>query len=69
MPDADLGESVVAALVPDGAALNEDAIKAHVATALARFKNPKRYVVLDALPRNTMGKVQKTTLRAEYGTM
>ena len=33
---------------------------------LARFKQPKHVVVVDELPRNTMGKVQKAALRAEY---
>ena len=33
------------------------------AQTLARFKHPKRYVVVDELPRNTMGKVQKAELR------
>jgi malonyl-CoA/methylmalonyl-CoA synthetase len=33
---------------------------------LARFKQPKRIIFVDELPRNAMGKVQKTALRAEY---
>ena len=40
-----------------------DAVRAAVGDRLARFKHPKRYVVVDALPRNTMGKVQKAELR------
>jgi malonyl-CoA/methylmalonyl-CoA synthetase len=32
---------------------------------LARFKHPRRLVVMDELPRNTMGKVQKNLLRAK----
>jgi malonyl-CoA/methylmalonyl-CoA synthetase len=69
VPDADLGEQVVAALVLEaGAKLTAEDIAAKVAPTLARFKQPRRYVLLDALPRNTMGKVQKNVLRREYGS-
>ena len=44
-----------------------DAIMAAVSGSLARFKHPRRLVMLDELPRNTMGKVQKNVLRSEYG--
>lgn len=61
-PHPDFGEMVVAWLVceedPD-----LDAVRAAVGDRLARFKHPKRYVVIDELPRNTMGKVQKAELR------
>jgi malonyl-CoA/methylmalonyl-CoA synthetase len=33
---------------------------------LAKFKRPKKYVQLEALPRNTMGKVQKNLLRDQF---
>ena len=39
---------------------------ANVANSLARFKHPRKLIVVDELPRNTMGKVQKNLLRAEY---
>ncbi|UWQ23201.1 AMP-binding protein [Jannaschia sp. W003] len=68
VPDPDFGESVVAAVVAEAdAALDLDAVAETVAASLARFKRPRRYVVLDALPRNAMGKVQKAALRAEHG--
>ena len=63
-PDAEWGEVVVAFVVglpgtpPDVAALD-----AHCLAQMARFKRPKRYVVLDALPKNHYGKVLKTELR------
>lgn len=63
----DMGEGVVAVLVPakDATPLADDALKHAVAT-LARFKQPRKFVWLDALPRNAMGKVQKQALREKY---
>ncbi|WP_375281909.1 AMP-binding protein [Pseudooctadecabacter sp.] len=69
VPDADFGETTVAAIVPTDADTPPDdaTLTQAVTAALARFKHPRRYVVLPALPRNTMGKVQKTQLRADHG--
>ncbi|MEV8468035.1 malonyl-CoA synthase [Fluviibacterium sp. DFM31] len=66
-PHPDFGESVVAVLVPEaGATPDLAAIAAALDGQLARFKQPRRMVVVDALPRNTMGKVQKNVLRETY---
>ena len=67
LPHPDFGEGVTAvvALKP-GADLDEAAIKAALAPELAKFKQPKRVFFVAALPRNTMGKIQKVGLRAEY---
>ncbi|MCB5198366.1 malonyl-CoA synthase [Loktanella sp. TSTF-M6] len=66
-PHPDFGEGVVAVLVAaPGATIDPDAILAQLGPKLARFKQPKRIVTLDALPRNTMGKVQKNILRDAY---
>ncbi|HZB36663.1 MAG TPA: AMP-binding protein [Beijerinckiaceae bacterium] len=46
-----------------GAAADAEALKAHVATELARFKLPREVIFADALPRNAMGKVQHFRLR------
>ncbi len=66
VPNADFGESVLAAVVLENAALTVDAMSAQIEPQLARFKHPRRYIILEELPRNTMGKVQKNILRAEY---
>jgi malonyl-CoA/methylmalonyl-CoA synthetase len=66
-PHPDFGESVVAVLVPEGdASLDIDAINAAVRENLAGFKRPRVIEVVEALPRNTMGKVQKNQLRDTY---
>jgi malonyl-CoA/methylmalonyl-CoA synthetase len=50
-----------------GESLDLEAIMARVQAVLARFKHPRRLVVVEELPRNTMGKVQKNLLRAQIG--
>ena len=65
IPHPDFGEAVLAVIVPKpGETPDLTAIDAALRAQLARFKQPKALVVMDALPRNTMGKVQKTELRA-----
>ena len=67
VPHPDFGEAVVAVVVPDGGQpLSEEAIIADISVKLAKFKQPKKVIFLEALPRNTMGKVQKAALRESY---
>ncbi|MEM1372974.1 MAG: malonyl-CoA synthase [Pseudomonadota bacterium] len=67
VPHADFGEAVIAALVPEADTdIDIDQLRSSVEPMLARFKHPRYYKVLDALPRNTMGKVQKNVLRANH---
>jgi acyl-CoA synthetase (AMP-forming)/AMP-acid ligase II len=62
--DPEWGENVVACVVlADGASADDAALDAHCRDSIARFKRPKRYVYLDALPKNNYGKVLKTELR------
>ncbi len=68
VPHADLGEGVVAVIVADeGAAPDEKMLLAALGDRLARFKQPRRLFMVDALPRNAMGKVEKQRLRERYG--
>lgn len=67
VPHPDFGETVVGFLVAQkGDTLDLDAIAQAASKSLARFKHPRRLIVLDELPRNSMGKVQKNMLRAQY---
>jgi malonyl-CoA/methylmalonyl-CoA synthetase len=71
VPHADFGEAVVAVIVLDDKTSAEKApsaaeIIAYCKAQLANFKVPKRVELIDALPRNAMGKVQKNLLRQEY---
>jgi malonyl-CoA/methylmalonyl-CoA synthetase len=64
----DLGEGVTAVVVGDGSLpLDEAAIRRGLEGRLARFKHPKRVFFVESLPRNAMGKVQKTALRERFG--
>jgi malonyl-CoA/methylmalonyl-CoA synthetase len=68
LPDADLGEIVAAFVVPaPGSGVDESHLAAAVDGRLARFKHPRRYLIVDDLPRNAMGKVQKAELRRAGG--
>jgi malonyl-CoA/methylmalonyl-CoA synthetase len=67
VPHADFGEGVTAVLVCDkGAAISEASVLQALDGRLAKFKMPKRVIVVDELPRNAMGKVQKNILRETY---
>jgi malonyl-CoA/methylmalonyl-CoA synthetase len=70
VPHPDFGEAVTAVVVrqknASGNALNEAGIISSLKATLANFKVPKRVVLVDDLPRNAMGKVQKNLLRERY---
>ena len=67
VPHPDFGEVGVAIVIPKpGAALDAEEIVATLKSKLANFKIPKHCFVVSELPRNTMGKVQKNLLRAQY---
>jgi malonyl-CoA/methylmalonyl-CoA synthetase len=63
----DLGEAVVAVATRiAGATVNEAEVLKSIADRLARFKQPRRVMFVDQLPRNAMGKVQKAELRKRF---
>ena len=64
LPDPEFGERVVAFVVADGTVeLDIEQLDAVLRLELASFKVPRVMTLLDELPRNSMGKVQKTVLR------
>ena len=68
IPDPDFGESVTAVVVAmKGEKLDPAALIAELKKNLANYKVPKRVYLVEDLPRNAMGKVQKALLRERYG--
>ena len=67
VPHADFGEGVTAVVVCNpSAGVSEESVLKGLDGRLAKFKMPKRVFVVDELPRNAMGKVQKNILRDTY---
>ncbi|BAO31319.1 malonate--CoA ligase [Sulfuritalea hydrogenivorans] len=73
LPHPDFGEAVTAVVVrqknAEGRALTESGIIGAIKDKLANFKVPKWVYLVDELPRNAMGKVQKNILRKNYSPM
>jgi malonyl-CoA/methylmalonyl-CoA synthetase len=70
VPHADFGEAVVAVVVARvGSAPDATALITSLKDRIANFKVPKRVFVVEELPRNTMGKVQKNLLREQHKTL
>ncbi|MDC1381898.1 malonyl-CoA synthase [Candidatus Puniceispirillum sp.] len=68
-PHPDFGESVIGVIVADGSQpIDLDVIEGALGKNLARFKRPRKLFVVDSLPRNTMGKVQKNMIRDLFGS-
>lgn len=66
LPDAEWGERVVAVVVPAaGCTVDAERLDAHCLASMARYKRPKEYVHMAALPRNGAGKVLKRELREQ----
>jgi acyl-CoA synthetase (AMP-forming)/AMP-acid ligase II len=66
IPDRDMGEALRALVVPAGPELDADALAGWCRERLASYKCPKTYELVDALPRNVMGKLDKRALRKPY---
>lgn len=70
VPHPDFGEVGVAVVIPKpGASVEPEQLIATLKSQLANFKIPKRCFVVQELPRNTMGKVQKNLLREQHKTL
>ncbi len=70
VPHPDFGETVLGVIVAEpGQTPDLDTMMEAVRGSLARFKHPRKLILLDELPRNTMGKVQKNILRDRYKDM
>jgi 2-aminobenzoate-CoA ligase len=67
-PDAERGQVVTAYVVPHAGVAHDqasvEALQAHVKSAIAPYKYPRRIVFVDALPRTGTGKLQRAALRA-----
>jgi malonyl-CoA/methylmalonyl-CoA synthetase len=64
IPDDDLGERVVAVVVADeGVDLDPEELRSAARQRLAGYQLPKRIAIVEGLPRNAMGKVEKAVLR------
>jgi acyl-CoA synthetase (AMP-forming)/AMP-acid ligase II len=62
-PDPEWGESVAAFVVPEaGSTLTDEELDAHCSARIARFKRPKLYVYVEALPKNSYGKILRREL-------
>src|SRR5690606_5722727 len=67
IPHKDLGEDIAACLVPaDGATIDLENVAAFCADKLADYARPRRWVILDELPKNPMGKILKAELRERF---
>ncbi|MGY1616078.1 AMP-binding protein [Geodermatophilus sp. SYSU D00691] len=66
VPDPDLGEALRALVVPAGTPLDPAELAGWCRKHLAAYKCPKSYELVDALPRNVMGKLDKRALRRPY---
>jgi malonyl-CoA/methylmalonyl-CoA synthetase len=67
VPHPDFGEAVVAVVVArPGAQPDASTMIGSLKSQIANFKIPKQVFVVDELPRNTMGKVQKNLLREQH---
>jgi malonyl-CoA/methylmalonyl-CoA synthetase len=69
VPHPDFGEAVVAIVVAEQDGLKARDIRDALNGQIAKFKQPKAVMIVEVLPRNTMGKVQKKALREEYAAL
>nr|WP_235738916.1 hypothetical protein [Nocardioides alcanivorans] len=67
VPDETYGERIAAFVVPrTGRMLETRSVEEHVRAAMARYKVPREWYVVDSLPRNAGGKILKRQIRDDY---
>ncbi|MEM1945039.1 MAG: class I adenylate-forming enzyme family protein, partial [Nitrososphaerota archaeon] len=69
VPDRDVGESIVAVVVPNQAVAAENIVeklKRLCETRLAEFKRPARIIVVDELPKSPVGKILRRSVRERF---
>ena len=70
VPHPDLGEAAIGVIVPEpGMEPDPESVAEAACASLARFKHPRKIVMVEELPRNALGKVQKNVLRETYGKL
>lgn len=68
LPDEEWGETVaIAVVIRPGASTTEDELRAHLSTRIARYKMPRQWLWVDALPKTALGKVQRGVLARLLG--
>ncbi len=67
IPDEEWGEIIVAALVPAKTSLDIAPLKTWLKDKMPAYRIPKKYLLLEDLPRNTLGKVTKNELKKRFG--
>ena len=63
LDDNEWGELIVAALVVKDKAINLKDLNTWLRTTIAAYKTPRKYLLIDELPRNAMGKVTKNEVK------
>ena len=66
LPDEEWGELIGACLVIEGSEIDSEELKAWVRERLPAYQVPRKYIVRDTLPRNTLGKVTKNEVRTLF---
>jgi len=67
LPDAKWGEKPVAIIVPkQDSSVTEADLKQFMVDKLARYKQPRQYIFVDALPKNAMGKILHYRIRQQF---
>ena len=69
LPHDDFGEAVTAVIVTDNLTMSDRQLKAYLKERLANYKIPKQFLLIDSLPRNAMGKMQKNILREKHQSL